>query len=93
MQEQQGFSITTYTGTGVDARTPTDHVTGNVSLVAPNVVYTYTANGSTGIITSFRNSYVSYDQIVLSFLPEPGRLGLLAIGLLGLFALSRLRRR
>ena len=90
----QGISVTTFTGSGADSRTSTFHASGMISLVAPNIVYSYAAvPDEFGTITILFNNFVSFDQINLNFLPEPKRLALLATGLLGLFALSRLRRR
>ena len=90
----QGVSVTTFTRSGMDTRTPIYHASGMVSLVSPNIVYSYNIfPDEFGTIQTVQNNFVSFDQINLTFLPEPGQVMLLGGGLLGLLALYRLRRR
>ena len=63
---------------------------GTISLVSPQLIYAYVGIG--GTVTQLRNAAASTSKLSLSFMPEPGRLALLASGLLGLLTLTRLRR-
>ena len=90
----QGNSATTRTNTGVDSRTTTFRMSGNISLVSPNMIFSYQASpDQNGTITTYRANFGSNDVLNLTFLPEPARLALLASGVLGLFALYRMRLR
>ena len=84
-----GFYPTLVTAMGTDARTPLG-MSGTISLVTPRLLHRYLKIGT---ILVFKNGdFASVATLTASFAPEPGRLALLATGLLGLFTLRRLRR-
>ena len=63
-------------------------MSGNVSLVAPNILYGYFAlPNANGFIQRQTGNFASYDTLQLEFLPEPSRLALFGAGLLGLWML------
>ena len=77
------------TVTGMDTRN-TAGTKGRISLASPLLVWTY--DSSDGSVLRLRNGFSSYVKLRLH-LPEPSRLALLSVGLLGLLSLDRLRRR
>ena len=84
-------STFTHVATGVDARN-TAGTTGTISLVTPQTLNTYWEIGT--ILQRHRVQYASTSKLTLNFspAPEPGRMTLLASGLLGPFWLARLGR-
>lgn len=84
-----GAAITNTTSTGVDARTAFNQ--GVISLVTPELDYVYQGDGA-GTMVSVRDGYAVNRHLVVTFLPEPGQVSLLAAGLIGLAGLAWVRR-
>ena len=88
--EKIGGTTEFKTITATDNRT-VKGINGTISLVSPHQIWTYNAIGT--VVQQIRFAFSSYSRLSLNFLPEPGRLALLGVGLLGLLSLHRLRRR
>ena len=90
--QTDGYYSTVRTVTVSDNRTATaSGFTGSISLVSARVINIYNRIGST--IQNKSEGWGRTTRINLEFLPEAGRLSLLAAGALGLLGLYRLRRR
>ena len=80
---------------GVDSRTLTYGTMGRISLVTPQLLTTYSIVGT--VLQGKAVQFASTSKLTVSFspapMPEPGRLALLASGLLGLFWLGTRSRR
>ncbi len=87
-----GVYGTNFTVTGADNRNAAG-TAGTISLVTPQILHLYSVSGTT--VSQLLNQSASTSTLVLSFtpLPEPGRLTLLAAGLLGLLVRTRMRSR
>ena len=92
VSEQEGAYQTSYSFSATDNRTALG--IGTISLATPQMLWTYDTNPITLLPIRQRDAFASILSANLNFtaLPEPGRLALLATGLLGLFALYRVRR-
>ncbi len=84
--EPAGAFATKVTLTGMDSRTPGG--SGMISMVSPRLLHIFFGIGAPlGKSEAFAS--MAKLGLVIGFVPEPGRLALLATGLLGLFALRR----
>lgn len=84
--------------TAMDSRN-TAGTSGTIQLVTPRILYGYGIAGpppapqdGTGTVTGLQTGVVGANHTTLNFLPEPGQIALLGIGILGLMGISRLRR-
>ena len=84
-----GYYITNLTATGYDNRTPSG-LSGQLSLVQPLQFHNYRTAAGEATTSPYHTSWIR--QAVMTFVPEPGAIALMGVGLLGVGGLYRARK-
>ena len=84
-----GYYKTTLTATGYDNRT-SQGLSGQLSLVQPLQFHNYRTAAGEATTAPYHTSWIR--QAVMTFLPEPGAMALLGVGILGVGGLYRVRK-
>jgi len=84
-----GYYVTTLAATGSDNRTAAG-LNGTLSLVQPLQFHNYRTSAGEVTTSPYHTSWIR--QAKLNFLPEPGAIALLGVGLLGVGGLYRIRK-
>jgi hypothetical protein len=87
--QPNGYYVTTLTATGYDNRTSLG-LNGVLSLVQPLQFHNYRTSAGDPVTSPYHTAWVR--QARLGFLPEPGAIVLLGVGLLGVGGLYRIRK-
>jgi len=89
VDQSLGYYVTALNATGYDTRTPSG-LNGTLSLVQPLQFHNYRTAAGEANTSPYHTSWVR--QARLGFLPEPGAIALLGVGLLGVGGLYRIRK-